>query len=134
MIGVYPNFAPATKYKKLMDVICHRPGAGSSAAGPPASRGRITAEVRHVDTTERDVMALVTTGLRNKEIAYALGTSEKTIKAHRTHIMRKMQAASFAELVRMVVMVETCEPQTAQLHLSPARLIKNRPFSISNSG
>jgi FixJ family two-component response regulator len=65
---------------------------------------------------EREVMGLVTAGLLNKEIAYALGTTEKTIKAHRTHIMRKMQAGSIAELVRMVAMLETGAPQTAQLH------------------
>jgi FixJ family two-component response regulator len=63
---------------------------------------------------ERDVMSLVTTGLLNKEIAYTLGTSEKTIKAHRAHIMQKMQAASVAELVRMVALVERGEPPTAQ--------------------
>jgi FixJ family two-component response regulator len=63
---------------------------------------------------ERDVLGLVTTGLLNKEIASALGTSEKTIKAHCTHVMQKMQAMSLAALVRMVAMVETGEPQTAQ--------------------
>jgi FixJ family two-component response regulator len=63
---------------------------------------------------ERDVMALVTTGLLNKEIAYALGTTEKTIKAHRAHVMQKMRAASVAELVRMVTMLELYEPHTAQ--------------------
>jgi FixJ family two-component response regulator len=68
---------------------------------------------------ERDVLGLVTTGLRNKEIASALGTSEKTIKAHRAHIMRKMQALSIAALVRMVAMWETCEPQTAPLQHIP---------------
>jgi FixJ family two-component response regulator len=68
---------------------------------------------------ERDVLGLVTTGLLNKEIAYALGTSEKTIKAHRANIMRKMQAMSIAELVRMVALVETSEPPTAQLQPIP---------------
>ena len=68
---------------------------------------------------ERDVLGLVTTGLLNKEIAYALGTSEKTIKAHRAHIMQKMQAMSIAELVRMVALVELGEPHTAQLQPIP---------------
>jgi len=63
---------------------------------------------------ERDVLGLVTTGLLNKEVASALGTSEKTIKAHRAHVMQKMQARSLAALVRMVAMVETGAPQTAQ--------------------
>ena len=64
---------------------------------------------------EREVMGLITAGLLNKEIAYALGTVEKTIKAHRAHVMQKMQAGSVAELVRMVTLLETGEPPTAQL-------------------
>jgi len=51
--------------------------------------------------------------LMNKEIAYALGTSEKTIKAHRAHVMHKMQAVSVAELVRMAMTVGMGKPQMA---------------------
>lgn len=68
---------------------------------------------------EREVMGLVITGLLNKEIAYALGTGEKTIKAHRARVMQKMQATSVAELVRMAAMVEMCEPYLAQPIPSP---------------
>jgi FixJ family two-component response regulator len=50
---------------------------------------------------EREVMALVVAGLLNKQIAGELATTERTIKFHRAHIMRKMQADSLAELVRM---------------------------------
>jgi FixJ family two-component response regulator len=50
---------------------------------------------------ERDVMALVCTGLLNKQIAAELGVSEITIKVHRGQVMRKMGAKSLAELVRM---------------------------------
>jgi FixJ family two-component response regulator len=50
---------------------------------------------------ERQVMALVTQGLMNKQIAGQIGLSEITIKIHRGHVMRKMKAKSLADLVRM---------------------------------
>jgi FixJ family two-component response regulator len=50
---------------------------------------------------ERDVMGLVVSGLLNKQIAGELGTSEITIKLHRSQVMKKMGAGSLAELVRM---------------------------------
>ena len=49
---------------------------------------------------EQEVMALVVTGLLNKQIAHELGTVEKTVKVHRARVMVKMQAASVADLVR----------------------------------
>jgi len=50
---------------------------------------------------EREVMALVVSGLMNKQVAAELGISEVTVKAHRGSMMRKMKAHSLAELVRM---------------------------------
>jgi FixJ family two-component response regulator len=67
-----------------------------------------TAEIewiqRRVDTLtprEREVMALVVTGMLNKRIGFELGTLEKTIKVHRARVMDKMQVESLAELVRL---------------------------------
>ncbi len=50
---------------------------------------------------ERQVFALVTSGLLNKQVGFALGTSEKTVKVQRASVNEKMCARSLAELVRM---------------------------------
>ena len=57
--------------------------------------------LRQLTPREREVMSLVVAGLINKQIALRLGTSEKTIKIHRSHVMQKMRADSLADLVRM---------------------------------
>ena len=55
---------------------------------------------------EREVMRLVVTGMLNKEIASELGTTEKTVKAHRGQVVHKMRAQSVPDLVRMADRLE----------------------------
>jgi FixJ family two-component response regulator len=50
---------------------------------------------------EREIMALVASGLLSKQIAAQIDVSEITVKVHRSHLMKKMGARSVADLVRM---------------------------------
>lgn len=71
---------------------------------------RLRARLDKLTRREREVMKLVVAGMLNKQIASELGTSEITIKVHRARVMRKMQAGSLAELVKI----------TERLHLFPS--------------
>lgn len=62
---------------------------------------KITERYMTLSERERHVMALVVSGRANKQIAADLNVSEMTVKAHRGQVMRKMQAASLPQLVRM---------------------------------
>jgi FixJ family two-component response regulator len=60
---------------------------------------------------EREVMALVVSGMLNKQIGGELGISEITVKAHRGRTMRKMKADSLADLVKMAARLHPSAPK-----------------------
>lgn len=72
---------------------------------------------------EREVFAAVARGGLNKQIAYRLGTKEKTIKVHRARVMKKMQAGCLADLIRMADKLfpqfDASSPRSALLDQSP---------------
>jgi len=61
----------------------------------------LLARYESLTAREREVLPMLTGGLLNKQVAYELGITEYTVQLHRGHIMRKMEADSFAALVRM---------------------------------
>ncbi len=67
---------------------------------------------------ERQIMALVTAGLMNKQVAGELGLSEITVKIHRGHLMRKMDLRSFADLVRAAEVLELRKTEESTVQMS----------------
>jgi FixJ family two-component response regulator len=85
---------------------------------------------------EREVMALVTSGLMNKEVAAKTGLAEPTVKMHRGQAMRKMGAKSVADLVKMAEILGTrinsdfCRSPNVQSERRPANAASRTPFSV----
>jgi RNA polymerase sigma factor (sigma-70 family) len=72
--------------------------------------GTLRARSETLTPREREVFDLVAAGKANKQIAAELGTSERTVKAHRAQVMRKMQVTSLAELVHVADRLQTPIP------------------------
>jgi len=77
-------------------------------------RGLIRERFESLTPREREVLDLMTRGKANKQMAFELGVSQRTIEIHRGHVMEKTGAASLAQLVRMVMdLGEKASPETS---------------------
>ena len=77
---------------------------GDDAAGPSVTRkARAIEKIKDLSKRQLEVLQMVAKGLRNKQIAWELGLSEKTIKMHRGIAMEKLGAQSSAEMIRTAV-------------------------------
>jgi FixJ family two-component response regulator len=94
----------------LVSAIGHALERSRTALSHEAELRALQDDYASLSRREREVMALVVAGLLNKQVGWELGISEITVKAHRGRMMRKMQATSLTDLVKMA----------AALRLAPA--------------
>jgi FixJ family two-component response regulator len=95
----------------LLDAIQHAVDRSRAALAREAELQALRDSYTSLTPREREVMALVVSGLLNKQVGGELGISEITVKAHRGQLMRKMKANSLPDLVTMA----------ARLNVQPAR-------------
>jgi len=91
--------------KDLLGAIQRAVAKDTRDLGTEAHAAEAQARVRMLTPRERQVFALVVTGMLNKQIASDLGIGEGTVKVHRARVMEKMRAGSVAELVRLADLV-----------------------------
>jgi FixJ family two-component response regulator len=81
-------------------------------------RARLVDRYQTLTPREREVLPLLVNGLLNKQAAFELGITEYTVQIHRGHIMRKMEADSFATLVKIATKLELDPAEEAATHLN----------------
>jgi FixJ family two-component response regulator len=81
-------------------------------------QARLAARYQSLTPREREILPMLASGLLNKQVAYELGITEYTVQLHRGHIMRKMEADSFAALVGMADKVRLQLPPHQQMEFA----------------
>ena len=87
--------------QELLDAVRQAIDRDREARRQRAEMAELRDRYESLSSREQEVMGLVARGFLNKQIAGELGTSEPTVKMHRGHLMKKMQADSLADLIRM---------------------------------
>jgi FixJ family two-component response regulator len=89
------------KDQELLDALQHAISRDHSARQQRVELSGLQARYDLLTPREQQVFSLITSGFLNKQVAADLGTSEKTIKIHRSQVMQKMEVRSLADLVRI---------------------------------
>ena len=87
---------------ELLEAVTRAGARAAELREQRAATHRAETLIARLTRREREVCELVARGLLNKQIAYELGTSEKTVKVHRGRVMRKLEVSSVAALVQLL--------------------------------
>lgn len=104
--GAFEFLEKPFDHEVLIESIHHAIASQLRHQTEQATLAKWAARARELSSRQRQVMSLVAQGLSNKEIAFTLGLSPRTIENYRAWAMGKMGARNLAELVRMVVALE----------------------------
>lgn len=99
--GAVEFLAKPFRDQDLLDAVHRALDIDRTRRREAAELARVRALRESLSPREREIMALVASGLANKEVAATLSISEITVKVHRAQVMRKMEARSLPELVRI---------------------------------
>jgi len=108
--GAIDFLAKPFRPQDLIDAVSHALRADAARRAELARSQEVAAKFAALSAREREVMALVCSGLMNKQVAGHLEISEVTVKMHRGAAMRKMGARTLAELVRMAEVLKLVRP------------------------
>lgn len=117
--GALDVFAKPFRAEKLVEVMRQALDVSAAARRQGQEARQMQERYGSLSHRERQVMDLVVTGLLNKQVGGELGISEITVKAHRAKVMRKMQAGSLANLVKIA----------AQLQFAPGPFGPGSPYN-----
>lgn len=108
--GAEDFLAKPASSEQLLDAIERAMARHESTLHQRSEINSLNRLVATLTPRERQVFSLIVRGKINKQIAYELGTTERTVKAHRHQVMEKMQAQSFAELVSSAERIGMLDP------------------------
>jgi RNA polymerase sigma factor (sigma-70 family) len=107
--GAFDFLEKPADERQLLDTVQRALAASEAALVAQRERASLQARLRRLTARERQVVEHIVLGLLNKQIAYDLGISEKTIKVHRARALRKLEVGSVAELARMLDRASSAE-------------------------
>jgi RNA polymerase sigma factor (sigma-70 family) len=95
---------------ELIDAVSRALAAAAESVTRRHEETEVSQRLARLTKRERQVCELVAQGLLNKQIAYELGTSEKTVKVHRARVMQKLEVDSVAALVWLLARMPKAPP------------------------